>query len=304
MSRPAHRLRRARPERQADAGRAAARSPDVGTAAACGCCRFPTIRPHRRARSGGRCAASASTRADVMQLLYVANRYEWKARDRAGEGSAARSSSAIATWRRASPTAKRRGSTRGWLAEIQKYLPQPDLTFLLDIPPEVSARRKTADRDKYERDLSLLARVRDSYLRQACDDRLDAAGRRCDAGRPPRPRTSLAADVLAQAVSATTATRDSATVERPHLTRARRPQAAPARTRPASRRSSARRRRARRRDRRRAATRAARGRQAKGVADVAPARGRASAPVCDGVARIRQSACTTGRSRPCARSRA
>ena len=54
-----------------------------------------------------------------------------------------------------------------WLAEIQKHLPQPDLTILLDIPPEVSARRKTSDRDKYERDLSMLARVRESYLRQA-----------------------------------------------------------------------------------------------------------------------------------------
>jgi thymidylate kinase len=31
----------------------------------------------------------------------------------------------------------------------------------------VSARRKTEDRDRYERDLALLGRVRDSYLRQA-----------------------------------------------------------------------------------------------------------------------------------------
>jgi thymidylate kinase len=31
----------------------------------------------------------------------------------------------------------------------------------------VSAGRKTADRDAFERDLSLLARVRESYLRQA-----------------------------------------------------------------------------------------------------------------------------------------
>ena len=55
---------------------------------------------------------------------------------------------------------------------------RPDITFLLDIAPEVSARRKTADRDKYERDLSLLARVRDSYLRQATQPgwlRLDAS---------------------------------------------------------------------------------------------------------------------------------
>jgi thymidylate kinase len=31
----------------------------------------------------------------------------------------------------------------------------------------VSASRKTADRDKYERDLALLGRVRGSYMRQA-----------------------------------------------------------------------------------------------------------------------------------------
>ena len=41
------------------------------------------------------------------------------------------------------------------------------LTFLLDIPPDVSARRKTADRDKYERDLALLG---------ACQRELPAAG--------------------------------------------------------------------------------------------------------------------------------
>ena len=50
--------------------------------------------------------------------------------------------------------------------------------MLLDIDPQVSASRKTADRDKYERDLALLGRVRESYLRQAAAPRwlrLDAA---------------------------------------------------------------------------------------------------------------------------------
>ena len=67
--------------------------------------------------------------------------------------------------------------------------PEPDITFLLDIAPDVSARRKTTDRDKYERDLALLGRVRDSYLRQA------AAGKwvRLDADRD---RTAVAADVF------------------------------------------------------------------------------------------------------------
>jgi thymidylate kinase len=72
---------------------------------------------------------------------------------------------------------------------MQRHLPQPDLTFLLDIAPDVSARRKAADRDKYERDLALLARVRESYLRQAGSGgwvRLDA----------DRDRAAVAADVF------------------------------------------------------------------------------------------------------------
>jgi dTMP kinase len=104
--------------------------------------------------------------ADVMQLLYVANRYEWKeeiVRDRAA--------GAILVCDRYLASSVAYGEAHGldgtWLADIQKHLPQPDLTILLDIPPQVSARRKTANRDKYERDLALLARVRESYLRQA-----------------------------------------------------------------------------------------------------------------------------------------
>jgi thymidylate kinase len=55
--------------------------------------------------------------------------------------------------------------------------------------PETSARRKTSDRDKYERDLALLARVRDSYIRQADEGwiQLDA----------DRDRNAVAADVAA-----------------------------------------------------------------------------------------------------------
>src|SRR5688500_11825427 len=100
---------------------------------------------------------------DVMQLLYVANRYERK--------------DEILHWLdgglilvcdryRASSVAygEAMGLDAGWLEDMQKYLPEPDITFLLDIAPETSARRKTSDRDKYERDLQMLARVRDSYL--------------------------------------------------------------------------------------------------------------------------------------------
>ena len=125
---------------------------------------------------------------DVMQLLYVANRYERK--------------DEILQWLdgglilvcdryRASSIAygEAMGLDGAWLADMQKYLPEPDITFLLDIAPETSARRKTSDRDKYERDLQMLARVRDSYLRQSGTGwvRLDAE----------RDRTLVAGDVAA-----------------------------------------------------------------------------------------------------------
>ena len=106
---------------------------------------------------------------DVMQLLYVANRYEQKpliARE------CERGTIVICDRYLASSVAygEAQGLDGAWLHAIQKHLPQPDATFLLDIPPEVSARRKTDGRDKFERDLVLLGRVRDSYLRQAASN--------------------------------------------------------------------------------------------------------------------------------------
>jgi dTMP kinase len=116
--------------------------------------------------------------ADVMQLLYVANRYEWKA-----EIVKAKDAGAILVCDRYLASSIAYGEAQGldgaWLTDIQKYLPQPDITFLLDIAPEISARRKIADRDRYERDLALLGRVRESYLRQA----LQRAWVRLDASR-------------------------------------------------------------------------------------------------------------------------
>jgi dTMP kinase len=125
---------------------------------------------------------------DVMQLLYIANRYEWKpqiARE------LERGTILICDRYLASSIVygEAFGLDPAWLRDTQKYLAQPDVTFLLDIAPEVSARRKTADRDKYERDLDLLARVRDSYARQMTDSwvRLDA----------DRDRQQVADDVFA-----------------------------------------------------------------------------------------------------------
>ena len=138
----------------------------------------------RRALDGGR-----EWGADVMQLLYIANRYETKPLI---ERELARGVILVCDRYVASSVAY--GETQGldasWLRDVQRHLPLPDLTFLLDIAPEVSARRKTTDRDKFERDLALLARVRDSYLRQAAEGRwvrLDA----------DRDRDLVASDVIA-----------------------------------------------------------------------------------------------------------
>jgi dTMP kinase len=103
---------------------------------------------------------------DVMQLLYIANRYEWKPRTLEWlEGGAV----VICDRYLASSIAygESQGLDAGWLAEAQRYLPQPDLTFVLDIAPETAASRKQTGRDRYERDMSLLTRVRASYRRQA-----------------------------------------------------------------------------------------------------------------------------------------
>ena len=54
-----------------------------------------------------------------------------------------------------------------WLDQAQRFLPAAELTILLDVAPRLSAERKTVGRDRYERDLALLDRVRESYLRQA-----------------------------------------------------------------------------------------------------------------------------------------
>ena len=59
------------------------------------------------------------------------------------------------------------GIDAAWLTEIQKFLPAPDLTILLDIAPDTAVGRKAQARDRFERDLDAARRVRASYRRQA-----------------------------------------------------------------------------------------------------------------------------------------
>jgi dTMP kinase len=103
---------------------------------------------------------------DVMQLLFVANRHERR--------------EAMLEWLdgglillcdryRASSIAygEAQGLDPHWLHDIQRFLPPADFTVYLDIEPATAVARKAHDRDRYERDLALLSRVRDSYKRQA-----------------------------------------------------------------------------------------------------------------------------------------
>lgn len=127
---------------------------------------------------------------DALQLLYVANRCEHR--------PAIAAALAAGTWvvcDRFLASSVAYGEAQGldpvWLLEIQRVLPVPDLTVLLDLAPEVAAARKVAQRDRFEQDLALLGRVRASYLRQAAQGRgwvvVDAA----------RPAGDVAVDVIA-----------------------------------------------------------------------------------------------------------
>ncbi|MCC7009899.1 MAG: dTMP kinase [Acidobacteria bacterium] len=111
-------------------------------------------------------AGECSYGPEVMQLLYVANRFEYKPRL---DAWLAAGDVVICDRYRASSVAygEAQGLDVGWLNDIQRHLPIPDVTVLLDIAPDTAVRRKSAGRDRYERDLALLGRVRQSYRRQA-----------------------------------------------------------------------------------------------------------------------------------------
>ena len=126
--------------------------------------------------------------ADVMQLLYIANRYERKPDlQRWLDGGL------VLVCDRYVASSIAYGEAQGldpvWLMEVQKFLPAPSLTIVLDIAPETAVQRKAVERDRYERDLAMQARVRDSYRRQAAEQnwiQLDGE----------RPKDAVAADVF------------------------------------------------------------------------------------------------------------
>jgi dTMP kinase len=103
---------------------------------------------------------------DTLQLLYIANRFEFRPRI---EDWLAAGTMVVCDRYLASSIAygEAQGVDAQWLSDIQRLLPQPSLTVLLDIAPDASLTRKQVARDKFERDLPLLGRVRESYTRQA-----------------------------------------------------------------------------------------------------------------------------------------
>ena len=123
----------------------------------------PIGREIRRALAGQR-----EYRADTLQLLFVANRYDFRPRIESWLDAGA-----VVVCDRYLASSIAYGEAQGldgaWLAGIQRFLPQPAVTILLDIEPATAIARKQSGRDRFERDLELLGRVRQSYRRQSED---------------------------------------------------------------------------------------------------------------------------------------
>jgi dTMP kinase len=125
---------------------------------------------------------------DVMQLLYIANRYERKPDlQRWLDGGL------VLVCDRYTASSIAYGEAQGldpaWLVDVQKFLPSPAVTIWLDIAPETAVSRKSMDRDRYERDLAMQTLVRESYHRQATEQswlRLDGE----------RPKDAIAAEIF------------------------------------------------------------------------------------------------------------
>jgi dTMP kinase len=127
---------------------------------------FPCYRTRISQEIASALSGASRYAPDVLQLLYIANRFEYRPQI---EEALSRGSVVICDRYLASSVAygEAFGLEAAWLADAQRPLPQPNLTVLLDIAPETAVSRKAVDRDRFERDLDLLGRVRASYLKQA-----------------------------------------------------------------------------------------------------------------------------------------
>ena len=145
-------------ERLLDAFRSAGRRAEFLT--------FPEYTTAIGAEIGRALQGEREYEADTLQLLYISNRFEFKPKI---ESWLEAGTMVVCDRYLASSIAygEAQGVDAAWLADIQRFLPQPSLTLFMDMSPSVSLTRKKADRDKFERDMPLLGRVRESYLRQS-----------------------------------------------------------------------------------------------------------------------------------------
>lgn len=130
---------------------------------------------------------------DTLQLLYIANRHEYRVQM---EQWLAAGDVIVCDRYRASSIAygDAQGLDAAWLRDVQRHLPEPSAIFLLDIAPEEAVRRKAHGRDKFERDLPLLSRVRESYQRQAAAEGWEVVD-------GMRAKDEISADIAARVTS-------------------------------------------------------------------------------------------------------
>src|SRR5262249_55741829 len=99
---------------------------------------------------------------ELRQLLFAANRWEVKPAI-----EAALAAGEVVVIDRYSGSGLAYGLAQGmdldWLEALERGLPQPDLTVLMDLAPEAAFDRKRSDRDRYEGQAELLERSRAAY---------------------------------------------------------------------------------------------------------------------------------------------
>ena len=127
---------------------------------------------------------------EVIQMLMIANRYEWKP---SIERELAAGAIVVCDRYIASGIVygEALGLDGGWLTDAQRYLPQPDLNIFVDVSVETAVARKSQGRDVYEQDKILLRNARLGYSHRA---EVSAEWRRVDGDGTP---DAIAANVWA-----------------------------------------------------------------------------------------------------------
>jgi dTMP kinase len=108
-------------------------------------------------------AGTASYPQQARAMLYAANRWE-----KAAELERLLSNSDALIVNRYTGSNYAYGMSNGldleWLVNLERGLPQPDLTLVLDAPPAKIAPRRGERKDTYERNQELQEKVRGAYL--------------------------------------------------------------------------------------------------------------------------------------------